>query len=170
MIFETILNQAAQLAAEKEARTEALKEQRRQEIYGDLGKRSRYPKVANPKKEKGVDKRNGHSSLDPHREYIISARKKGVTLKEIADYLYKIHNINISQTHISKYYIAQTGHTIGRSRFKGGSILDDHHDFIADCIGRGLTYPDIANELKQFDIEVWPQTIGQYWRKKGSKR
>jgi len=169
VIFETILNQAAQLAAEKEARTEALKEQRRQEVYGDLGKRSRYPKVPGPA-VKGVDRRNGHSTLDPHREYIISARKKGVTLKEIADYLYKIHNINISQTHISKYYIAQTGHTIGKSRFKGGSVLDDHHEFIADCMGRGMSYPEIAEQLKQFGIEVWPQTIGQYWRKKGIKQ
>ena len=41
MIFETILNQAAQLAAEQEARAEALKEQRRLEVYGDLGKRSK---------------------------------------------------------------------------------------------------------------------------------
>lgn len=166
MIFETILNQAAQLAAEKEGRTEALKEQRRQEVYGDLGKRKDYPKIK--RGPKGVDRRNGHSSLDPHREYIISARKKGVTLKEIADYLYKIHNINISQTHISKYYIAQTGHTIGKSRFQGGSVLDAHHEFIADCMARGLSYPEIATELRQFGLELRPQTIGQYWRKKAA--
>lgn len=167
MIFETILTQAAQLAADKEAKAEALKEKRRLEVYGDAGKRKSYPRP--PKKSKGVDRRNGHSALDPHKEYIISARSNGVTLKEIADHLYKFHEINISPTQISKYYITHTGHRIGQNRFAGVSVLDDHHDLLADCVARGLSYPAIAKELYDRGVKITSQAVGGCIRRLGLK-
>ncbi len=167
MIFETILNQAAQLAAEKEARTEALKEQRRQEVYGDLGKRKDYPKLK--RGPKGVDKRNGQSVLDPHRDLIIAERKKGSKLAVIAEKLDKL-GVCVTLTHLSQYCIKHTGETYGRNRWSGGSQLDPYKDFLVQSLAEGKSYPEMARDLEMVHgLTIWPQSIGLYIRKKGLK-
>lgn len=99
MIFETILAQAAQLAKEQEARTEALKEARRREVYGDLVTRKSYPS----RKAKGKRRTKGDRVLEPHKKYILDKRQKNLYLREIARDLKRDFNISVCTQTLSSF-------------------------------------------------------------------
>jgi len=102
MIFEAILNEAAQRAKEQEARTEALKEQRRQEVYGDLGTVEKYPKPKRINHRLGKPKK-GERLLTPHKKFILDRRDRGVYLSQITRDLKNSFGITVCQNTLSKF-------------------------------------------------------------------
>mgnify|MGYP003654240587 CR=1 FL=1 len=93
MIFETILTQAAQLAAEQEAKAQALKEQRRQEVYG----------AAFTPKRKGKNDVKPVNKLEPHREFIDHQKQIGASNKDIVGRLRVYFGVSASESTLSRF-------------------------------------------------------------------
>lgn len=98
--FEAVLKEAAARAKEQEARTEALKEARRREVYGDA-----MPQKYKRKTKQGAWGRpkKGDRLLTPHAKYILDKRNKNMYLSEIVRDLKRDFGVSVCTETLSKF-------------------------------------------------------------------